>query len=149
MILSHKGFDFIAAHEGCKLHAYQDQAGIWTIGFGCTYHVRPGEVWTYQQALAALSWAISKVDSDVNRLVKSATQDQYDAMISLTYNIGVGAFHRSSVLRAHLAGQFDAAADAFLLWDKVRIDDHLTFDQGLLNRRRAERDLYLMLSPLT
>jgi lysozyme len=64
-------------------------------------------------------------------------------MVSLCFNIGSGNFRTSSVLKFHLAGSVDAAADAFLLWDKAHVDGVLQEVAGLLARRQAERALYL------
>jgi lysozyme len=64
-------------------------------------------------------------------------------MVSLTFNVGMQGFLGSSVRRLHNAGEFPAAAGAFLLWDKAHVDGQLVTLPGLLNRRRAEEALYL------
>jgi len=72
-----------------------------------------------------------------------SSDNQFAAMVSLTFNIGTGAFLGSTVLHQHKAGNFEAAADAFLLWDKAHINGKLVVVPGLLNRRIDERALYL------
>ena len=68
---------------------------------------------------------------------------QFDAMVSLCFNIGVGAFRSSTVLRQHRAGNYAAAGDAFLMWDKDHQDGVLVEVPGLLKRRQIERAFYL------
>ena len=70
------------------------------------------------------------------------TQYQFDAMVSLAFNIGRANFGISTVLRSHNLGNYQTAADAFLLWDKMHVEGVLVTSQGLLNRRRAERAWY-------
>lgn len=144
MRVSAAGLQFIGAHEGCQLAAYQDTNGIWTIGYGHTATVQPGEKITKPQAMLMLATDTLHAANAVDALVDShATQNQFDALASLAYNIGIGAFQRSTVLREHRAGNFQAAADAFLLWDKCFQDGGLVTIPGLLNRREDERSLYL------
>jgi lysozyme len=138
------GLAIIKTGEGLRLEAYQDQRGIWTIGFGHT-PAWPGEVISAQRAEQLLvqdcAWAAGAVDGATHSV--ATTDDQFSAMVSLTFNIGVAAFRGSTVLRQHLAGNHAAAADAFLLWDKTHIDGRLVVDPPLLARRRQERSLYL------
>jgi lysozyme len=76
-------------------------------------------------------------------LQQPASLHQAAAMLSLTYNIGTGAFGSSSVLRKFNTGDTAGAADAFLMWDKGTVDGQLVVIQGLLNRRQAERTVFL------
>ena len=100
-------------------------------------------VWTQEMADAQLLLDLEHTEDYVTAVAGSATQWQFDAMCSLTYNIGIGNFLTSSVLRFHRAGRFPQAGDAFLLWDMETLDGHLVFAQGLLNRRQVERAFYL------
>lgn len=130
--------------EGLRLEVYLDQAGHPTIGWG--HRILPGEAFTTiteAEALALLmsdtEWAANHVD----RLVGPQLNDnQFSACVSLTFNIGVGAFNRSSVLRYIRADNFLDAAKAFLLWDKVTIDGELVVSNGLARRRAREKALF-------
>jgi len=139
------GLNLIKSFEGCRLAAYQDVAGIWTIGYGHIRGVREGMTITEQQATQYLQEDLADTETAVDWMTSAAptTNNQYAAMVSLCFNIGSGNFKTSSVLRFHLARDYASAADAFLLWDKSHVDGQLVEVQGLLNRRRAERRLYL------
>lgn len=145
MRLSAAGLAAIAAREGCKLAAYQDSAGVWTIGVGHTRDVYRGEKITQTAAMQLLAmdsaYTAQQVDAAVQGI--ATTQDQFDAMVSLAFNIGVAAFRSSSVLAHHRGGLTMTAADNFLLWDKAHIDGVLIEVPGLLARRQAERAQYL------
>jgi lysozyme len=144
------GLDLVKSSEGLRLQAYQDTGGIWTIGYGHTLGVSPGMVITEAQAtdflrqdLAAAEGFVREVTADV------ATSDgQFSAMVSLTFNIGAGGFKRSTVLRMHRQGNYPAAGNAFLLWDKGHVDGQLVVLKGLLRRRNDERFLYLGQGPV-
>ena len=148
MRTSAQGRALIEQFEGCVLHAYQDVVGVWTIGYGFTgvlsdgRRIESGLVITQAEADSEmLVWLADRFEPPLNRLLGDAatTQDEFDAMGSLQWNIGVGAFAHTSVARDHVAGNHEAAADAFLLWNKAggRVLPALT------RRRTAERALYL------
>jgi lysozyme len=139
------GLDLIKHFEGCRLTAYQDVAGIWTIGYGHTAGVSEGLVFTQAQADQALLDDLTDAEAAVDSAVQdvATTDNQFAAMVSLCYNIGAGNFADSTVLREHRAGRTQQAADAFLLWNKATIDGVLQVVTGLTNRREAERTLYL------
>jgi lysozyme len=139
------GLSLIKSFEGCVLTAYQDVAGIWTIGYGHTRGVTAGMVFTQQQADQALADDLLSTETSVDRAVQAATttDNQFAAMVSLTYNIGSGNFASSTVLREHLAEQIQPAAAAFLLWNKATISGVLQVVAGLTRRRTAEQSLYL------
>ena len=144
--LSDAGAAFIMAQEGTKLTAYKDTAGVWTIGCGHTGDVTPGDTISEDQALALFKMDTARMAATVNGCVEfqlETNQNGFDAMVSLTYNIGQAAFHTSSVLRKHLAGDWYGAQAAFLLWDKAHVDGALTEVPGLLARRQREAALYL------
>jgi len=144
-IINDAGFALIQHFEGCRLQAYQDVAGIWTIGYGHTGGVTQGMTITQDQANRYLQSDLQSAENAVDAATSQAstTDNQFAAMVSLCYNIGAGAFKSSTVLRQHLAGNTAAAAQAFLLWDKATIDGKLEVVEGLLNRRQAESQLYL------
>lgn len=143
MEMSFFGRNLIKRNEGCRLTAYRDVGNVLTIGWGHTGpDVYEGMTITQEQADQMLD---ERLDREFGAAVTKAigdaptTQDQFDAMVSLAYNIGVGGFRKSSVLRYHLRGAYIAAADCFRLWNKVagRVN------KGLVRRREEERALYL------
>src|SRR5579862_9091041 len=148
MELSDKGLALIAGFEAPGgvpvLTAYQDGAGIWTIGFGHTIGVQPGDVISPDLAMSYLREDALDATDDVSDYIRAnpTTQYQFDAMVSLAFNIGRANFAISTVLRSHNIGNYQTAADAFLLWDKMHVEGVLVTSQGLLNRRRAERAWY-------
>lgn len=134
-------FTIIKEFEGCKLQAYKDIKGIWTIGYGSTQHVLPGMSISQENADERLKSHIFETYSEIKTLVKMPmTHNQLNAIISLVYNIGIGRFRQSSLL-AKLNGVHSAGltADEFLKWDKM---EGLEIP-GLLRRRLAERELFL------
>lgn len=141
----------IERDEGDILTAYPDPATgrePWTIGYGHTGpDVYPGLKITQTTAEALLEKDLDKfsdgVDEELNTpRSKDTTNGQFSAMVSFSYNVGLGNFQTSSVLRFHNAGQFQQAADAFLLWDKAAGK----VMAGLIRRRHQEREMYLGLA---
>lgn len=136
---SNNGLEFTKGFEACRLTAYQDSGGVWTIGWGSTRDVHPGMVITQAQADALLVKDMQVAVDAVNRLVTvPLSQNQFDALTDWTFNLGEGTLARSTLLRVLNAGKYDYAADQFLAWDHLggKVVD------GLLRRRRAERDLF-------
>lgn len=132
----------IMRFEGCRLHAYQDVAGIWTIGWGETHGVKPGMVWTQAQADAVLRNRVAQFLLGVYRrapMLWLEPPERAAACGSLAYNIGLGAFNASTVKRKTNEGEWLAAAKAFLLWNKS--GGRVIY--GLTLRRRAESRVYL------
>ena len=137
-----KGEDIIKEFEGCRLHAYRDQRGVWTVGYGATGPGITGNTkWTQE-------WADDRLDRDIEiraaQLTKfldgaPTTQNQFDALLALGYNIGMGALHSSTALQKHIQGDHAGAAKAILMWDKV----NGKANPGLARRRKEEHDLYL------
>lgn len=138
--------------EGVRLKAYRDIAGIWTIGIGDTENVHAGMEITMDEAIERFRRRLAReFEPAVRRWAANlnTTQNQYDAMVSLCYNIGTGTprddprgpsgFAGSSVARYHAQGRFNLAAESFLMWRKVKGVDNAP----LLKRRHAERRLYL------
>lgn len=134
----------IARAEGCRLKAYRCPAGVPTCGWGETEGVRLGMVWTQAEADRRFCESLTEYADKVRAmLTEHATPQQLGALVSLAYNIGLGAFRKSTVLRQHNAGRFDAAARAFGLWNKARVKGVLTELAGLTSRRAAEAAMYL------
>lgn len=137
------GLALIKEFEGLELKAYLCPAKVWTIGYGSTGpHVTPGQVITEAQADALLQRDLDRFEDAVAKAAPGATQNQFDAMVSLTFNIGIGAFLKSSVLRLHKAGEHRAAAEAFGMW----IKGGGRVLPGLQRRRAKEADLYRKLA---
>jgi len=143
MKLSKKGAAFIAEFEGLELKAYQDTGGVWTIGYGHTGpEVRKGLVWTKEQALQAFEKDAKEREAQLTRMLGNCptTQNQFDALLSLGYNIGMYALeHKSTAFKEHCAGHYNRAAAAFMNWVK----DNGKIIGGLVRRRQAERAMYL------
>lgn len=140
MIHSEQATRFVAAFEGLRTEAYLDQRGIPTIAYGHTLGVKMGDTCTGDEALAWLDSDLLVADKAIGRLCPvPLTQNQYDALTSLVFNIGQGNFDHSTVLACIIRGEWDAAANAFLMWNKV----NGATNAGLDRRRQAERLLFL------
>ncbi|HEM7398318.1 lysozyme [Citrobacter farmeri] len=145
MQTSEKGIALIKQFEGCKLTAYQDSVGIWTIGYGWTQPVdgkpiRAGMTIKQETAERLLKTGLVSYESDVSRLVKAGlTQGQFDALVSFAYNLGARSLSTSTLLRKLNAGDYAGAADEFLRWNKAGGK----VLNGLTRRREAERALFL------
>lgn len=136
--------DIIKEFEGLRLKAYQDIAGIWTIGYGDTEGVTKGMVITKEEAEERLVERLREFEGYVNSLVKVVlTQNQFDALVSLVYNIGPENLKSSTLLRKLNLADYKGAADEFLRWNKARVDGKLRPVDGLTNRRTKERNLFL------
>lgn len=145
MQTSDKGIALIKQFEGCKLTAYQDSVGVWTIGYGWTKLVdgkpiRAGMTIKQETAERLLKTGLVSYENDVSRLVKvDLTQGQFDALVSFTYNLGARSLSTSTLLRKLNAGDYAGAADEFLRWNKAGGK----VLNGLTRRREAERALFL------
>jgi lysozyme len=144
MKVTQDGLELIKSFEGCKLIAYQDVGGVWTIGWGHTEGVKPGATITQAQADRLFEDAVATRALQLSALLTVVPSDaEFSALVSLAYNIGVGAFAKSTVLRLHNAGKRPEAAAAFSMWNKAggRVR------AGLTRRRAAEAAMYLTPSP--
>lgn len=131
--------------EGLRLEAYIDIAGIWTIGYGDTGpDVKKGLTITKEEAERRLRARLVGFEGWVNRVVAvPLTQPQFDALVSLIYNIGPTNFKASTLLKKLNAKDYKGAADQFLVWNKARVKGELRVVKGLDDRRKAERKLFL------
>lgn len=133
------GAAVIRKFEGCELRAYRCPAGVWTIGYGSTGpHVSPGMVITQQRAEALLHEDLARFEAAVDQATPGATQNQFDAMVSFAFNVGIGALMKSTLLRKHRAGDFAGARAEFARWNKAGGK----VLAGLTRRRAAEAALY-------
>ncbi len=141
---------FIARFEGFRARPYLCPAGAWSIGYGATHHsdgspVTPNDKEIAEaEARAHLAAAIEGTERALYSLLKRApSAQQYAALLSLVYNIGVGDFAASTLFTKFNAGDIAGAADEFLAWDKAHIDGKSVCVPGLRRRRAAERKLFL------
>lgn len=140
MKITQAGKDLIKSFESCRLKAYLCPAKVWTIGWGHTGpEVHEGLEWTQAEADLAFEADLQAFDAFVAKTCPSATALQQGALVSLCYNIGMGAFAKSSVARLHNQNKDAEAAQAFALWNKAG-GKVIT---GLVRRRAAEAALYL------
>lgn len=145
MQISNNGIALIKQFEGCRLTAYQDSVGVWTIGYGWTQPVdgkpiRAGMTIKQDTAERLLKTGLVSYENDVTRLVKvGLSQGQFDALVSFTYNLGARSLSTSTLLQKLNAGDYAGAADEFLRWNKAGGK----VLKGLTRRREAERALFL------
>lgn len=140
MRTSQRGLSLIKSFEGLHLQAYQDSVGVWTIGYGTTRGVNAGMKISKEQAERMLLNDVQRFEPEVQRLVTAPlNQNQWDALISFTYNLGSANLESSTLRRLLNAGNYDAAAEQFPRWNKAGGK----VLPGLVRRRAAERDLFL------
>jgi GH24 family phage-related lysozyme (muramidase) len=139
MQISYNGVQALKEREGCKLTAYQDQHGVWTLGVGTTMiegrPVQEGMTCTPEQATQwmwnDLAWAQTAVNQGVKVVLN---QDQFDALVSFTYNEGAHAFLTSTLLQKLNQQDFIGAGNEFRKWIYVGKNRN----EGLVNRRESE-----------
>ena len=145
MSVSNKGVDLICEFEGEQLVAYDDGVGVWTIGFGTIKYpngvrVKKGDTCTLDQAKEYMRHDLIEFEHTVNSSVKvPLNQNQFDALVSLAYNIGSNAFKSSTLVKKLNAGDYQGAADQFNVW----VNAGGKRMQGLVNRRDREKLLFL------
>jgi len=140
MRTSQRGLSLIKSFEGLRLQAYQDSVGVWTIGYGTTRGVKAGMKIRKDQAERMLLNDVARFEPEVERLITAPlNQDQWDALISFTYNLGAANLESSTLRRLLNAGDYAAAAEQFTRWNKAGGQ----VLAGLTRRRAAERDLFL------
>lgn len=139
--VSPAGIRLIKHYEGLSLKAYRDIVGVWTIGYGDTENVTPGMVITEAEAQKRLSNRINRdfLPGVLAAITRKPEQFELDAMVSLAYNVGVGAFRGSTLVKLFNAGDMQGAADQFPRWDKAGGKSV----KGLRRRRAAERAMFM------
>ena len=145
MKINDKGLALIKRFEGLRLEAYRCPAGIPTIGYGSTgSHVKMGMVITEPEAEALLKRDVARFETGVNAILGGVptTSDQFSALTSFAFNIGLQALLKSTLMKKHKAGDIAAAGDQFRQWNKARVRGQLVPLAGLTARREAERKLY-------
>ena len=136
---SPEGIELIKNYEGFRKDAYLCPSGIWTIGYGHTATTKPGMTITIREGELLLKRDLQIFEQAVNNLVKvSLTQNQFDTLVSFAYNVGVGAFSNSSLLKFLNRGHHKTAAKELHRW--VRGSNGKL--PGLVRRRKAEYELF-------
>ncbi len=140
MRISEKGIELIKSFEGLRLEAYLDSVAVPTIGYGHTRGVKLGQTITQEQADALLEEDIHEFELAIQRLVHvNLTQNQFDALVSFTFNLGIGSLKQSTLLKKLNAGDITGAANEFNRWVYAG-GKKLT---GLVKRRSAERLMFI------
>ncbi|MCH7292314.1 lysozyme [Acinetobacter sp. ANC 3926] len=145
MKTSQVGINLITSFEDLVLTAYDDGVGMWTIGYGTTVYpngirVKRGDSCTKAQAMSFFQHDLRRFEAVVNQAVKVVVnQNQFDALVSLAYNIGEAAFKGSTLVKQLNAKDYAGAADQFPQWNK----GGGKVMKGLVRRRAEERDLFL------
>ena len=143
MIISKNGLDLIKHFESLQLKAYKCSANVWTIGYGHTKNVKEGDRICEDQANCFLMQDLYSVERAIVRLVKvKINQNQFDALCSLIFNIGISAFNKSTLLAKLNKDDYVGAAEQFRRWNKV----NNVVMAGLVRRRQAEEDLFNAIS---
>lgn len=139
MRTSHVGITLIKSFESLRLEAYRCPAGIWTIGYGHTAGVRRGDRIDERKAEQLLTDDLRQFEDVVNRECPHVTQNQFDALVSFTFNVGTGNFQKSTLLKCVKANPLNVNIRYELSrWNKA----NGTVLSGLIRRRKAEADLY-------
>lgn len=140
MRINSRGISLIKDFEGCRLKAYRDIVGKLTIGYGHVLGVRGGQEITQEEAETMLREDLRvrelRLEDD---LTMSLSSNQYSAIVSLVFNIGLANFRASTLLARLKEGRYQEAADEFLHWKYAG----KAVSSGLIRRREAERELFL------
>jgi len=147
--VSAAGLGFIGGWEGKENEPYRDIAGVWTVCYGSTgAHVLANGERTDEECIALLDEDVDRFEAAVNRCTPvPKTQNQFDALVSLSFNIGEAAYCRSTLARKFNDGDVLGAADQFPAWSYATVNGERRMIRGLLNRRLAERVLFLTPPP--
>lgn len=146
MIPSDKAINLIKKFEGLSLKAYHCPSGIATIGYGNTRwpdgkRVEMGQVVSLQQAEAMLKGEVLKIANRMPAVI--VNQNQFDALVSFAFNVGMGNLLSSTLLKLVKANPWnDDIRDEFMKWTKITVNGQKKQLAGLVRRRKAEADLY-------
>ena len=146
MNVSDKAIEMLCHHEGVRRKPYQDAIGLWTVGVG--HLIGDGKtlpddwnkVFTMEEVDEILRKDLARFEAGVERLCPSGlTGGRFDALVSFSFNVGLGCLQRSSIRMKHNRDEFESAADVFLLYTKAGGK----VLKGLVTRRNDERAVYL------
>jgi lysozyme len=144
MKISKQGINLLKHFESYEMRAYKCPAEVWTIGWGFTrvngIKVKEGDMMTLEVADSELEKQLRTYENVVRKaiMIKKINQNQYDALVSLCYNIGGSSFRRSSIVKLVNSRKFIGACRIFNLWSSVAQKR----SKGLLKRRMSERNLF-------
>ena len=139
MKLGERGTEILKYFEGCKLTAYQDSVGVWTIGYGHTKGVYDGMTITQDQAEQMLLSELEEYEGYIENMVTvPLTQNQFDALVVWIYNLGPTNFKNSTLLKELNAGNYNAAGQEITRWNKAGGK----VLAGLVKRREAAAELF-------
>lgn len=140
MKTSQKGIDLIKHFEGCRLKAYRDIIGVWTIGYGHTgLDVSPNLVINQEQAESLLKKDLVNFEENLSKMITTElNQNQFDAIMDFTYNVGLGNFQRSTLCKKINERNFKAATDQFERWSRAGGN----VIPNLIKRRTKEKELF-------
>jgi lysozyme len=152
MNISTNGIALIKSFEGLRLKAYKDSAGVWTIGWGSTKYANGNAVKSIDTLVNRecaddlFEVTLKEYVNAVDKAVKvPLNQNQFDALVSITYNVGVGITLNSTLFKKLNAGDYAGAADQFLVWNKItdpKTGAKVPYDV-LTKRRAKEQALFL------
>ena len=140
MKISNNGLQLIKHFEGLVLKAYKCPAGVWTIGYGHTKDVQPGDEWSESHADHMLEVEMEEYEGYIHDSVTAPiNQDQFDALVSWVYNLGGGNLNASTMLKVLNAGQYEEVPAQMMRWNKAGGK----VLEGLTRRRQAEANLFM------
>lgn len=144
MKISSSGIQVVKHFEGLFLKSYRDPVGVWTIGYGHTgAAAKPGNVISEDEAVVLLQGDLEEYEKTVEKFVDTnLSQQQFDALVSFSFNVGGGAFAGSTLRKKLNLGDFEAAAKEFGRWNKGTVDGVKVELAGLTRRRKSERRLF-------
>lgn len=150
MEISDDGMGLIKQFEGFRSAPYRDSAGVATIGYGTTRYPSGKRVAmsdpriSEDYAAQLMRHDLSRFEQAVNDAVMvPLTQNQFDALVSFTYNVGSGALRKSTLLKKLNAGDYAGASDQFPRWNKATVNGKKVALKGLTRRRKQERELFI------
>lgn len=145
MYISPTCTNLVKRYEGFRSKPYKCPANVWTIGYGSTFYINGEKVSMYDSEISEifaselLENVLNDFASKVDKVIKvSLNQNQFDALVSFTYNIGIGAFTKSTLLKKLNNADFQGASDEFVRWNKAKGK----VLKGLINRRLDEQKLF-------
>ena len=143
-IINEKGKTLIKTYEGLKLKAYKCSAGVPTIGYGATFYengtkVKMADVITKERAEQLFDYHIKLFSDKVAKVVPELNSNQFSSLVSFAFNVGIGNFKSSTLLKkVKVNPQDESIGDEFLRWNKAGGK----VVKGLTNRRNSEKELY-------
>lgn len=141
MMFNTEGENLLRQFEGCRLNAYQDSSGIWTIGYGHTLGVDPNETISEDEAESIFQNDIAFMSSRVKQIVNAAlNSNQFSAAVCFAFNVRGYAF--TPLFKFLMSGDIESAKAHWLLYDKITINGQKVEVEGLRSRRQAELNLF-------